>query len=293
MGFTQTTSDPCIYVSKDQEPLVIGVYVDDILLAGRSTKQIKEVKLALAENFNVKDLGVKIVQNCKAGTIWIGQPIYTEGILKKYGMENCKPVATPADAGLKLTKGKEDSEYVEEKHYQSVVGSLLYLSMRTRPDIAFTVSCAVRFCSKPTSQHLTAVKRILRYLRGSTHHGLLFKRNGSKAIIGYSDADWGGDVTDSKSTTSYLFQIGGTTITWQSKKQSCVALSTVEAEHVALAGAAQEAIWLRQLNQELTGKTEPVTIHEDNQSTIAIAKNPQFHRRVKHINIKYHLYENR
>ena len=295
MGFTQTISDPCMYVSKDQEPFIIGVYVDDILLAGRSNKQINEVKLALAENFNVKDLGelsyflgVKVVQNCKAGTIWIGQPIYTEGILKKYGMEHCKPVTTPADAGLKLTKGTEDSEYVEEKHYQSVVGSLLYLSMRTRPDIAFAVSRAARFCSKPTSQHLTAVKRVLRYLRGSTHHGLLFKRNGSKAIIGYSDADWGGNITDSKSTTGYLFQIGGTTITWQSKKQSCVALSTAEAEYVALAGATQEAVWLRQLNQELTGKAEAVMIHEDNQSTIAIAKNPQFHRRVKHINIKYH-----
>ena len=283
MGFTQTTSDPCIYVSKDQEPFVIGIYVDDILLAGRSKKQINEVKLALAENFNIKDLGklsyflgVKIVQDSKAG------------ILKKYGMENCKPVATPVDAGLKLTKGTEGSEYVEEKHYQSVVGSLLYVSMRTHPDIAFTVSRAARFCSKPTSQHLTAVKRILRYLRGSTHHGLLFKRNGSKPITGYSDADWGGDITDSKYTTGYLFQIGGTTITWQSKKKSCTALSTAEAEYVALAGAAQEAVWLRQLNQELTGKTEPVMIYEDNQSTIAIAKNPQFHGRVQHINIKYH-----
>lgn len=295
MEFTQTTSDPCIYVSKDQEPFIIGICVDDILLAGRSKQQINEVKLALAENFNVKDLGelsyflgVKIVQDCKAGTIWIGQPIYTEGILKKYGMENCKPVATPADPGLKLTKGTEDSEYVKEKHYQSMVGSLLYLSMRTRPDIAFAVSHAARFCSKPTSQHLTAVKRILRYLRGTTHHGLLFKSNGSKSIIGYSDADWGGDITDSKSTTGYLFQLGGAAITWQSKKQTCTALSTAEAEYVALAGAAQEAVWLKQLNQELTGKAEPVMIHEDNQSTIAIAKNPQFHGRVKHINIKYH-----
>ena len=197
-------------------------------------------------------------------------------------------MATPADAGLKLTKGTEHSEYVEEKHYQSMVGSLLYLSIRTRPDIAFAVSRAACFCSKPTTQHLTAVKRVLRYLRGSTHYGLLFKRNGSKSITGYSDADWGGDITDSKSTTGYLFQIGGAPNTWQSKKQSCTALSTAEAEYVALAGAAQEEVWLRQLNQELTGKAEIVMIYEDNQSTIATAKNPQFHGRVKHINIKYH-----
>ena len=183
-------------------------------------------------------MGNKIVQDCKAGTIWIDQPIYTEGILEKYGMKNCKSVATPADA---VTKGTEHSEYVEEKHYQSMVGSLLYLSMRTCPDITFAVSRAARFCSKPTTQHLTAVKRVLRYLRGSTHYGLLFKRNGSRSITGYSDADWGEDITDSKSTTGYLIQIGGATITWQSKRQSCTTLSTAEVEYVALAGAAPEA----------------------------------------------------
>ena len=124
----------------------------------------------------------------------------------------------------------------------------------------------------------------------------MFKRNGSKAVIaGYCDADWGGDTTDSKSTSGYLFQVGGTAITWQSKKQLCVALSTAEAEYVALAEAAQEAVWLKQLNEDLTGKSEPVMIHEDNQSAIAIAKNPQFHGRVKHINIKINitLHENK
>ena len=97
-------------------------------------------------------------------------------------MESCKPVATPVEVGVKLTKGTDDSEYVDEAHYQSAVGSLLYLSMKTRPDITFAVSLAARFCSKPTSQHMTAIKRIFRYLRGTTHHGLLFKRSGSTEI---------------------------------------------------------------------------------------------------------------
>ena len=119
---------------------------------------------------------------------------------------------------------------------------------------------------------------------------MLVKRNGSKAIIGYSDADWGVDNINCKSTTGYLFQIGGTAITWHSKKQPCIGLSTVEAEYVALSGAAQEAVWLKQLNQDLTGidVDDPVVIYEDKQSAIAIGKNPQFHGRVKHINIKYH-----
>ena len=147
-------------------------------------------------------------------------------------------------------KGTEDNEYVDKTHYQSAVGSLLYLSMRTHPDITFAVSLSAHFCSKTTSQHLTVVNRIFRYLRGTTHYGLLFKRNGSKPIIGYSDADWSGDTFDCKSTTGYLFQICRMDITWQSKKQSYVALSTVEAEYVALPGAAQEAVWLKQLNQD-------------------------------------------
>ena len=297
MGFAQTTSDPCLYIAKDGEPFLIGIYVDDILLAGRSEKRLAKVKSDLSEKFDVKDLGelnhflgVKIVQNHSAGTIWIGQPTYTEEVLKKFGMENCKPVATPAEAGQKLTKGTEDSEYVDKVHYQSVVGSLLYLSTRTRPDITFAVNRVARFCSNPTTQHMTAVKRILRYLRGTTTLGLLYKRNGSKAIVGFSDSDWGGDVDDRKSTSGYVFQIGGSTVSWRSKKQTSVALSTAEAEYISLSATTQEAVWIRQLCAELsaTPPTDPTVIFEDNQSTIAMSRSPQFHGRSKHIGIKYH-----
>ena len=144
-------------------------------------------------------------------------------------MENCKGLTTPVDVSTKLIKGTETCEYVDESYYQSAVGSLLYLSMKTRPDITFAVSLTARFCSKPTTQHLTAIKRIFRYLRKTTNYGLLFRRSDSKSFTGFSDADWGGDLTDCKSTSGYLFQIGSTAITWQSKKQSCVALSTAEA----------------------------------------------------------------
>ena len=252
MGFTQTVSDPCLYIARDGESFLIGVYVDDILLAGRSEKRLREIKSALMETFDLKDLGelnhflgVKIVQNHSAGTIWIGQPTYTEEVLKKFGMESCKPVATPAEAGQKLTKGTKDSEYVDKVLYQSAVGSLLYLSMRTRPDITFTVSRVARFCSNPTTQHMRAVKRILRYLRGTTNQGLLYKKNGSKEVVGFSDADWGGDVDDRKSTSGYVFQIGGSTVIWRSKKQTSVALSASEAENISLSAATQEAVWIR------------------------------------------------
>ena len=171
-------------------------------------------------------------------------------------MDNFKSLTTPVDTGIKLVNGSEDSEYVDKIEYQSIVGSLLYLSMRTWPDITYAVSVAARYCSNPTIQHLTAVKRILRYLRGTTHYGLLYERSDSKEVIGYSDTDWGGDKNDSKSKSGFIFQIGGTAITWKSNKQTCVALSTAKAEYVALAGAAQEAVWLIHLYQELAHSSD-------------------------------------
>ena len=120
-------------------------------------------------------------------------------------MENCKPVATPARSWSKIDRGTENSEYVDKVLYQSAVGLslLLYLSMRTGPDITFAMSCVTHFCSGPITQHMTAITRILRYLRGTTHQGLIYKKNGSKVIVGFSDADWRGDVDDRKSTSSY------------------------------------------------------------------------------------------
>ena len=207
-------------------------------------------------------------------------------------MKECKPVRTPVSVNCKLLKVSEDSEVVEQAFYQSAVGSLLYLAVRTRPDIAYAVNNVARFCSKPTKEHWVAVKRVFRYLRGTTQLGLLYtKKVESDLLIGYSDADWGGDCNDYKSTSGYLFQIGSTAITWKSKKQSCIALSTAEAEYMALSSAAQEAIWLRELSSDL-GNPQHL-IMEDNQSAISIARNPQFHGRTKHINIKYHLFENR
>ena len=158
------------------------------------------------------------------------------------------------------------------------MGSLLYLSSRTRPDIAFAV-LLVSVQIRPKS----AVKCIFRYLRGTTQYGLLYAKGESSDMIGYSDADWAGDCNDYKSTTGYMFQIG---VTWKSKKQSCVALSTAEAEYMALASTAQEAVWMRELTSNQP--SEPTLIFKDNQSAICMAKNPQFHRRSKHINIKFH-----
>ena len=296
MGYTQSISDPCIYTSTEGGMSIIGVYVDDIVIAGESTEKVQEVKHTLSRKFNMKDLGelnhflgVQVIQDHDKGTMWIGQSQYTDTILKKFGMDQSKSIRTPVNTNLKLRKSTEESELADEVLYQSAVGSLLYLSTRTRPDIAYAVGNVARFCSKPTKDHWIAVKRIFRYLKGTTHLGLLYNKNNDESLIGYSDADWGGDLDNYRSTTGYIFQIGGTAVSWKSRKQDCVALSTAEAEYMALACTAQEAVWMRELNIDMNNKlNEPTTIYEDNQSAICMAKNPQFHGRVKHIGIKYH-----
>ena len=191
-------------------------------------------------------------QNSKTGEIWIGQPAYTQAVIKKFGLEHCKPVTTPVTPGMKLLKATEQSEMVDAALYQSAVGSLLYLSGWTRLDIAFSVSNVARFCSSPTKEHWTAVKRIFRYLKGTSDYGPNTDNDGT--MIGYSDADWAGDMNDCKSTSGYLFMMSGAAVSWKSRKQTCVALSTAEAEYIALASATQEATWMRQLLEDLQNR---------------------------------------
>ena len=275
---------------------MIAVHIDDIVLAGKSEKRMTEVKQALAKQFQVKDmgelhyfLGVNAVQDSNTGEVCIGQPAYAANLVQKFGMEHAKAVNTPVDVSMKLVKASAEDECIDQKCYQSAVGSLLYLSTATRPDITYAVSNVAKFSANPTKQHWTAVKRIFQYLKGTLNHGLLYSKEGSADCVGFSDADWGGDLDDRKSTSGYLFQLSRAAISWRSKKQTSVALSTAEAEYIALASAAQEALWLRQLTTHL--KHEPAVatvIFEDNESTISMAKNPQFHGRSKHIAIKYH-----
>ena len=296
LGFIQSVSDPCIYVASEGEMFMIAVHVDDLVLAAKSDKHIADVKKALSEKFEVKDmgelhhfLGTKVLQNKQNGEVWIGQPAYTQKVLRKFNMENAKPVDTPVDISSKLVKMNEDSESANQEQFQSAVGSLLYLSTMTRPDITYAVSNVAKFCANPAKEHWIAVKRIMRYLIGTMHLGLLYRKNELKSCVGFSDADWAGDLDDRKSTSGYIFQMSGAAISWRSKKQACVALSTAEAEYIALASAAQEAVWMRQLLTDLRSKPEEATkIYEDNQSAICLAKNPQFHGRAKHIGIKYH-----
>jgi hypothetical protein len=172
---------------------------------------------------------------------------------------------------------------------QSAVGSLMYAMTCTRADIAFAVSTVSRFCSNYGTAHWVAVKRIMRYLKGTAHYRLQLGGGAQVLLSGYCDADWAGDLDERKSTTGYAFYIGDGLVSWNSKRQTTVALSTAEAEYMAATQATKEALWLKQLLNEIgLTQSQPVLIRSDNQGCIALTKNPAYHSRTKHIDIRHH-----
>ena len=286
-----------MYVKKNTYSLtVVAVYVDDLIIIANTAKEMTRVKEILASQFKMKDmgklhycLGITVEQDENQQCLWLHQKQYISNILVKYRMTEAKTVATPTDLSVKLQKDDKYSKHVDVVLYQSIVGSLLYADIATRPDIAQAVGVVSKFNSRPTQAHLTAAKRILRYLKGTANLAIKYEKSDSGELIGYSDADWAGDPEDRHSTTGNLFLMTGGPVSWISKKQAIVALSTSEAEYVAVSTATQEAVWLRRLLADLQAPLEgPTVIMEDNQSTIAIAKNPIMHARTKHIDIRYH-----
>uniref|UniRef100_A0A1X7UWB4 Reverse transcriptase Ty1/copia-type domain-containing protein n=1 Tax=Amphimedon queenslandica TaxID=400682 RepID=A0A1X7UWB4_AMPQE len=188
MGFVQAKSNPCLYITSEGELCIIAVYVDDILIATKDKEKMNDVKSKLSAEFEVKDLGE--LQYLLERLVWIGQPTYTLNILQKFGLQDAKPVATPMCVSSKLRKATDDDELVDENLYQSAIGSLQYLSTMTRPDITFAVSNVAKYSSKPTKEHWVAVKRIMRYLKGTHNLGLIYRKSDFNGCIGFSDCDW-------------------------------------------------------------------------------------------------------
>lgn len=292
-GFSQSYADQCIYVkNSDNSKTIIAVYVDDLVIMSSTQSTLFQAKQRLTERFAMKDLGelhflLGISIEHKEDSLKLSQQAFIKQILSKYGMESCNPVSTPAAMDVKLVKS-DGSKPVDQKLYQSIIGSLLYLSVATRPDIAHSVGVLSKFNSCPTVTHLTAAKRVLRYLKGTSYVGLTYKR-GDGALVGYSDASWADDSDDRHSTTGVAFSYANNLITWLSKRQSTIALSTAESEYIALFEATKEAVWLRQLLTDIDSSASDATvINVDNQSAAAIANNNKSTKRIKHMDIKYH-----
>ena len=296
IGFTQSSADPCIYVRSADTLSIVAAYVDDLIMATRTDEEMQEVKQQLQSQFKMKDmgelrycLGITISYHQSDKIIEMHQKQYILKMLERYSLTDAKCVSTPADPNVKLCKDDGVSKPVDPILYQSMVGSLLYVAIATRPDISHAVGTVSKYNSAPTEAHLTAVKRILRYLKGSLDVTLKYEENGNDQVVGFSDADYAGDLDDRHSTSGNVFLMSSGPISWFSKKQPFVTLSTAEAEYVALSMATQEAVWIRRLLSDLTVTQDQATVlMEDNQGAIYIGKNPVSHARTKHIDVRYH-----
>ena len=245
IGFTQASADPCVFIRKEDTLTIIAVHVDDLMILAKNISEMDSLKL----QFKMKDMGqlhyyvgVYIVQDKENKQVFLHQGQYIEKMLKKFGQREAKPVSTPADLNVKLQKENGFCRPVDVISYQSVVGSLLYAALATRPDIAQAVGVVLKFCANPTQSHFMAAKRILRYLKGTVSLGLSYKKCADGILTVYSDADWAGDVDDRHSTSGNVFSLARGAVSWLSKKQATIALSKAEAEYVALSTATQEAI---------------------------------------------------
>ncbi|XP_040942254.1 uncharacterized mitochondrial protein AtMg00810-like [Gossypium hirsutum] len=294
LGFTKSTSEPTLYVKKESNKtlLIVSLYVDDLLVTGCKREEIETFKKQMQTVFEMTDLGLmtyflgmEVKQNEQG--IFISQKAFASKVLSRFCMTNCKPASTPVALGEKLTSlGDEDR--VDEKNYRSLIGCLLYLTA-TRPDIMHAVGLLSRFMHCCTVAHFKAAKRVLRYVKGTLSCGVKFERAEELRLVGYSDSDWAGSVDDMKSTSGYFFTLGSSVFCWSSKKQQTVAQSTAEAEYIAAASAVNQAIWLRKILCDLNADPKEATVIKvDNQSAVAIAKNPVFHGKTKHFKIRYH-----
>ncbi|KAG7640275.1 Zinc finger CCHC-type superfamily [Arabidopsis suecica] len=292
-GFERSINDAAFYVKKtSKEILVVSLYVDDIIVTGSNVKEIERFKEEMKNEFEMTDLGelsyfLGMEVNQDDEGIFLSQENYAKKLLKKFGMQECKSVSTP------LTPHGKTEEVLSEKledvtMYRSMIGGMLYLCA-SRPDIMYASSYLSRYMTSPLKQHLQEAKRVLRYVKGTLTYGIHFKRVEKPELVGFSDSDWAGSVEDKKSTSGYVFTIGSGAFCWNSSKQKTVAQSTAEAEYIAVCSAANQAIWLQRLVNEIGFKAEKgIRIFCDNKSAIAIGKNPVQHRRTKHIDIKYH-----
>jgi hypothetical protein len=296
LGFERCETEHAIYVRRRGKfALVIGVYGDDLIVTGMRAADIAGFKQEMADRFRMSDLGalsyyLGIEVKQEGGEMRLGQRAYAEKLVERAGMAGCKPCAMPMEERLKLSRNSTAAK-VNTTLYRSIVGGLRYLT-HTRPDIAYAVGYVSRFMEDPREDHWTAVKRLLRYVKGIADQGIVFPRSGDKEaprLVIYSDADMAGDIDGRRSTSGVLVFLGPAPISWQSLKQKIVALSTCEAEYVAAATGACQGVWLRGL-LEITGGEEaaPPALKVDNQPAIALAKNPVLHDRSKHIDVKFH-----
>jgi hypothetical protein len=297
LGFKASVADASLFIlSHGSVTVYLLLYVDDIIITGNSSTAVSNIISQLSDAFELKDLGplryfLGLQIDYQKGGFFVHQRKYLTDLLHKFTMTDCKPASTPIATTPLLTSTSTDL-LSDPTPYQSLVGALQYATF-TRPDITFAVNRVCQFMHKPSPAHLVAAKCILRYLKGTLDRGLLFQL-GPFALTAFTDADWAGDPCDRRSTSGIVVFLGNNPITWLAKKQHTVSRSSTEAEYRSLASGAAELAWIRQVLCDL-GLFLPSAplIWCDNTSALALASNPVFHGRTKHIEVDYHFIRER
>jgi hypothetical protein len=301
LGFTQCAVDQVVFFKSEVsgERVIVVVHVDDCTIAASSLGLVIAFKDNVRKHVEITDLGelhwllgIEVSCNRDERTLSLSQKSYLDSIIRCFSFEELKPVSNPMEPSTKLHSGQSPStgaEFATMRHvpYREAVGSLMYASLGTRPDISYAVTTVSRFSSNPGQPHWDAVRRIYRYLLGTTDLKLTYG-GAEKTLVGYADAD-GSMAEDRRAVSGYAFLINGAAVSWSSKRQEIVSLSTTESEYIAAMHAAKEALWLRSLIAELfTPLVEPITVFSDNQSAIALTQDHQYHARTKHIDVRFH-----
>jgi hypothetical protein len=308
MGFKKCLTDPCVYIKETTSgPVYLAVYVDDLLIIGKETREINIVKADLGKEFQMDDrgeveyiLGIQVVRDRNARTLKLVQTQYAKDVVKKFNMQNSKsrkhvPI-------LPKTKFSSDDcptepseiEYMKKVPYRSAIGSLMYLATCTRPDISYAVSMCASYMHNPGRAHWEAVKQILAYVKDTQSRGIIYGRSESSdemknTVYVYVDADHAGDLDNRKSRTGYVTMMNGGAVSWKTRLQDRVSISSTEAEYYAASEGFGEAKWFRMFMAELKlNQVQPTVILEDNQSCINLAENPVYQYRTKQIDIRHH-----
>ena len=302
LGFSRLQSDASLYLyRRGPVRIIMPIFIDDITIASTDAAESDRVVQELGNHFKLRDLGptsfllgIEITRDRSNRRIMLSQRQYVLDMLERFGMASCAPVATPMGPKVRLTtsdapSSAEDKATMSAIPYLSAVGSLMYLCTCTRPDIAYAVCLLARFSSNPGWSHWLAVKHLFRYLKGTLDMRLVYGPSASKELfLTYSDSDYAGDTDTLRSTGAYIVKIGSGAVDWSSKLQTVVAQSTTEAEYLAAVNAGRNIAWMRNLLSELgyNLSSSPSTLFMDNNSTIAVAKNPEHCERLKHIQLR-------
>jgi hypothetical protein len=285
--FTRSDADFSVYVAQVEDvKFFFVVYVDDLILVCNNKDKLLQVKEELSRKFEMKDLddlhfflGMEVERDRAQRLLYINQIGYLKEILKCFRMEDCKAIGVPLDPKTKLKKNVNKDDEMVKVPYQQAMGSLMYAMLCTRPNLAYPISVVSQHMANPSLEHWIAVKRIFRYLQGTLQFKLRFGGLSPQDVVGYCDADWAADLEDRRSTTGFVFMMGGGATSWSSKREPTIDLSTTEAEYMASTQATKEAIWRTKFMKELGYMKEKkvMVIRCNNQGVISLTKNPTQH----------------